>query len=92
MCQTIVNEKKIKSIYVNDTDRMVILKIDRGQWREKVVYPRDNCIFYAHEDAYLEIYSYEFTSMILSDRIPVKQLILVDGVASSKENPELVVV
>ena len=71
------NYQTIECLYVNRTERMTILKIDfMGQWLERAVEAGKEYLFKTHKDAYLEIYTSEIPTMILSDRIACSQFVL----------------
>ncbi len=62
--------------YTNFGDRHLIVKIiDTNNYLEKVILPRQTLKFSVNnQNAYLEVYSYEFITMILSDKIICSQL------------------
>lgn len=62
-------------LYFNDTDQVQIIRVeDSEQWVEKTLPPGAIYQFCAHQDSYLSIYTYESPTMVLSDRIPCRQL------------------
>ncbi|NEQ73040.1 MAG: DUF1830 domain-containing protein [Okeania sp. SIO2C9] len=77
MAKKTEDSKTIKCLYINCTERIAILKIDfMGQWLERAVEAGKEYLFETNEDAYLEIYTSEISTMILSDRVACSQLVL----------------
>ncbi|NCS37519.1 MAG: DUF1830 domain-containing protein [Microcystis aeruginosa BS13-10] len=75
MSNTTVNQAIINCVYVNDTEKTAILKIDfMGQWLERVVEVGEKIFFKAPEGGYLDIFTYEMATMMLEDRIPCREL------------------
>ena len=62
--------KKITCSYLNNTQKFKILKItDNRCSLERVVLPKQEIIFEAMSDAYLEIHTNEIVTAILEDKI-----------------------
>ncbi len=64
------NSKKILCSYLNNTKKFKILKItDNRCTLERVVLPKQEIMFEAMSDAYLEIHTNEIVTAILEDKI-----------------------
>ena len=67
--------KSIQCSYKNTTSRFQIVKIENNhKWFEKTVLPGQTITFNSDKDDYLNIYTYEIVTMLLSDRIRCSQL------------------
>jgi Domain of unknown function (DUF1830) len=66
--------------YVNSTSQMQIARITNihNWYFERVVFPGQKLIFEAPSYGYLEIHTGMMASSILSDKIPCKQLTIID--------------
>jgi hypothetical protein len=81
MSKTTINEAIVNCVYVNDTGKTAILKIDlMGQWLERVVEAGKEFLFKAPEGAYLEIFTYEMATMVMADRVPCRELAIQGGI------------
>lgn len=62
--------------YTNNSDRYLIVKItDSNSNLERIVLPHQTLNFSVdNKNAYLEVYSYEFITMILTDKIICSEL------------------
>lgn len=81
----------IKCIYNNESDRVAILRINhQGHWLERVIEPGKTLLFEADRQAYLEIYTYEFATMVLSEKIACLDIAFCEN--SIMKNVELMLV
>lgn len=75
MSKATINQAIVNCLYVNDTGKTAIVKIDlMGEWLERVIEKGKDFCFKAPEGAYLEIFTYEMVTMMLEDRIPCREL------------------
>jgi hypothetical protein len=71
-----LHTEKILCSYTNCTDKMEIIRIANiASWYfERVVFPRQQLMFYAFPDALLEVHSSHAPSLILDSRTPCDRL------------------
>lgn len=69
--------EKISCHYTNPTQQIQIVRVDIGlnECIEKVVFPDKYFDFCAPSDAQMEIHTYAIATAVLSDRIPVTNLV-----------------
>lgn len=66
---------KVKFAYLNKSKQYQIMRVtDLRCYVERVIAPAQKIVFEAFDDAILEIYSGEFVTAILVERIPVSSL------------------
>ena len=64
---------RIQCTYRNRSDRFQVIRVE-DDGIERTIGVSQVIEFEAHRDSYLDIYTYEIVTMILSDRIPCSQL------------------
>ncbi|MFM8293710.1 MAG: DUF1830 domain-containing protein [Microcystaceae cyanobacterium] len=75
MSSTSSNQEIVNCLYVNDTGKTAILRIDfMGERLERVVEAGKDFWFKAPEGGYLEISTYEMATMMLEEKIPCREL------------------
>jgi len=62
--------------YCNPTSSIQIARLtdSEDRWLERVVLPHQSIVFEARPEAYIEIYTNEFITTVLADRIECMQL------------------
>lgn len=70
------DDQNILCIYLNGTDHLVIIKLNRGLQGnyERVVFPKQRLLFEGRSEAWLEVYHSQGSGPILCDRIACHQL------------------
>jgi Domain of unknown function (DUF1830) len=64
---------RIQCTYRNESDRLQVIRVeDNGI--ERIIAAGQVLEFEAHEDSFIDIYTYEMVTMILSDRIICSRL------------------
>jgi Domain of unknown function (DUF1830) len=64
---------QIQCTYRNDSDRFQVIRVE-GHGIERTIAAGQVFEFETHQNSYIDIYTYEIATMILSDRIPCHQL------------------
>jgi Domain of unknown function (DUF1830) len=64
---------RIQCTYLNESDRLQVIRVIEDGI-ERTIAAGQAFEFETHRDSYLDIYTYEIATMILSDRIPCRQL------------------
>jgi Domain of unknown function (DUF1830) len=64
---------QIQCTYRNESDRFQVIRVE-DDGVEQMIAAGQVFEFEAHRDSHLDIYTYEIATMILSDRIPCRQL------------------
>jgi len=69
-------EAMISCFYANESPNLEILRIDTiaGWYFEKVVFPQQRLVFEAPAESVLDIYTCEFGSAVLADRLSCERL------------------
>jgi Domain of unknown function (DUF1830) len=73
MCTPKIISSRIQCTYRNESDRFQVIRVEDGGI-ERTIAVGQALEFEAHRDSHLNIYTYEIVTMILSDRIPCRQL------------------
>jgi hypothetical protein len=73
MCAPKIIASRIQCTYRNERDRFQVVRVVEDGI-ERTVAPDQVLEFEAHSNSHLDIYTYQIVTMILSDRIPCRQL------------------
>jgi Domain of unknown function (DUF1830) len=73
MCAPKIISSRIQCTYRNQSDRFQVIRVEDNAI-ERTIAAGQVFEFKAPRDSYLDIYTYEIATMLLSDRIPRRRL------------------